>query len=499
MTALLSFTLALLFGCKGLTAQWTGPKAPIKKEALKEIHYGPLTPAHRTDSAMEAFRDYGLGQFIHWGLYAIPGGEWEGVSAAKGAPASEWIRAWSGPTRPKDWKNIYDSLYKQFDPKDFDAKAWASKAKAMGVKYLIFTTKHHDGFALWPSRYSTYTVAQTPYKKDIVKQVVDAYTAQGIDVFLYFSVLEWNNPDYMVNVPSTADQKKRFNRFLDYTRNQLLELLARYPKIKGFWFDGTWDPSWKSAYAFTYQLEKELRERHPGLIIGSRFRNDEYGARHFDSNGNLLGDYEQGWERKLPGDYSWLNGHDWDAVMTIPPNGWGYLKDWKGIYAKTADDLLEMLMRCRSMNGNFVINFGPDAHAKMRPEEELIAQQIGQWLKQNGEAVYKPRHIDLPATKYGYYSGLDSVVYLSVFNRPVNHILRLSFDKKANLIPHSAHILGSTDSLRVQWAPLGLDLDKHTYYDIYLPQDFNPSKAFVVKIILGPKTNTATQLMDAQM
>lgn len=168
-----------------VSAQWNGPKK--KPTEQKEIKYGSLTPKHRTDASMEAFRNYGLGQFIHWGIYAIPGNEWEGVSAKKGAAASEWIRAWSGETAPKDWINIYDNLYKQFNPTSFNAKSWAKQAKDMGAKYMIFTTKHHDGFALWPTKYSDYNITKTPYKKDIVKEVVDAYKEAGIDVYLYFS------------------------------------------------------------------------------------------------------------------------------------------------------------------------------------------------------------------------------------------------------------------------------------------------------------------------
>lgn len=148
---------------------------------------------------------------------------------------------WSGPTAPKDWKNTYDNLYKQFNPKDFDAKRWAKQAKDMGARYVIFTTKHHDGFALWPTKYSAYNITKTPYKKDIVKQIVDAYDAEGIDVFLYFSILEWNNPDYLYKEPQTAEEKAKYSKFLKYTENQLLELLKNYPQIKGFWFDGTWD------------------------------------------------------------------------------------------------------------------------------------------------------------------------------------------------------------------------------------------------------------------
>ncbi|MCF3111586.1 alpha-L-fucosidase [Niabella sp. CC-SYL272] len=478
-------------------AQWTGPKR--KPDSLRTIQYGPITPAHRSDAAMQAFRNYGLGQFIHWGLYAIPGNEWNGVSARGGAAASEWIRSWGGPTAPKDWKNIYDNLYRQFNPKRFDAKRWAKQAKEMGARYVIFTTKHHDGFALWPTKYSDYSIAKTPYKKDIVKQVVDAYTAEGIDVYLYFSVLEWNNPDYIGGVPKTADEKKRFDRFLTYTRNQLLELITNYPQIKGLWFDGTWDNSWKSAYDFTYKLEKELREKHPGLIIGSRFRNDEFGARHFDSNGRLLGDYEQGWERKMPGSFEWLDGNDWDCVMTIPPNGWGYMKDWSGIYTKTTDDLLDMLMRCRSMNGNFVINFGPDGNGNMRPEEDRIAAETGAWIKHNAPAVYEGRHSDFPAGQYGYFTQKDSTLYLTVFNRPVNNRVRITVPKNFKQVPVSAILVETGGKLEVEPADMGLDLDKNTYYDIRLPSSFQTERAFVIQIHLGAPAKKTGKLMDAKM
>jgi len=478
-------------------AQWNGPKK--KPTELKEIKYGPITPAHRTDEAMEAFRDYGLGQFIHWGVYAIPGNEWEGVSARGGAAASEWIRTWSGPTAPKDWKNTYDNLYKQFDPTGFDAKKWAKQAREMGAKYLIFTTKHHDGFALWPTRYSDYNIANSPYKKDIVRQVVDAYTAEGIDVFLYFSVLEWNNPDFMHKVPETDAEKERFGRFLQYTRNQLLELLESYPQMKGFWFDGTWDASWKSAYEFTYNLEKELREKHPGLIIGSRFRNDEHGARHFDSNGRLLGDYEQGWERKLPQQFDWLDGNDWDAVMTIPPNGWGYMRDWSGLYTKTADDLLDMLMHSVSMNGNFVLNFGPDGLGNMHPGEDKLAREIGDWMKTNGEAVYGVRRAGLPESKLGYFTKKDSALYLAVFNRPVNGIARIAVPKNAGEVPVSATILGNGTPLTVKHTDIGIDLGQNTYYDIALPKGFESDRAFVIKMMLGEPKSRSEKLMDAKM
>ncbi|SFT17166.1 alpha-L-fucosidase [Sphingobacterium wenxiniae] len=493
---------ALVAGTVGLCAlqaqaQWTGPKPKITEQ--KEIKYGPLVAANRTDENMEAFRNYGLGQFIHWGVYAIPGNEWEGVSARGGAAASEWIRSWRGPNAPNDWTSIYDNLYKQFNPKSFDAKRWAKQAKDMGAKYMIFTTKHHDGFALWPTKYTDYNITKSPYKKDIVKEVVDAYTAEGIDVYLYFSVLEWNNPDYFYKAPQTTEEKEKYNQFLQYTRNQLLELLDNYPQIKGFWFDGTWDQAWIQAYEFTYNLEKELRAKHPGLIIGSRFRNDEYGKRHFDSNGRLLGDYEQGWERKMPQDFEWLDGNDWDAVMTIPPNGWGYMKDWSGLYTKTTDDLLDMLMHSVSMNGNFVLNFGPDGQGNMHPGEDVLAKEIGEWMQVNGEAVYGVRHAGLPTSKLGYYTKKDQTLYLTVFNKPVNNIVRIAVPKKAEEVPVTAQLLVNKKALEVKHSDIGLDLDKNTYYDIQLPADFKSERAFVIKMQLGAPKAQSEKLMDAKM
>ncbi|WP_407478185.1 alpha-L-fucosidase, partial [Elizabethkingia anophelis] len=184
----------------------------------------------------------------------------------------------------------------------------------------------------------------------------------------------------MTKIPQTKEEKERFDRFLKYTENQLFELLKLYPKAKGFWFDGTWDASWKNAYVFTYNLEKKIRKKYPDIIIGSRFRNDENMERHFDSNGDLLGDYEQVYERKFPKSYESLEGNDWDCVMTIPPGAWGYMKDWSDLYTKTTADLIEMLMRSRSMGGNFVINFGPDDNGNFRPEEDKVAKEIGNWV-----------------------------------------------------------------------------------------------------------------------
>lgn len=391
--------------------------AQVAKRSSVTLQHGAHRLGRRTDPAMARWRAYGLGQFLHWGVYAIPGGHWKGKYYAG---AAEWIRSW--PEMPKD---EYDNLYKQFNPTGFDARAWARQAKQMGARYVIITTKHHDGFCLWPSKYTSYTVAHSPYQKDIIGALTDAYKAEGIDVYLYFSIIDWNHSGYRASLNTPAD-RQAYEGFKTFTRNQLLELLERYPACKGLWFDGTWDKAWVEQAAFADSLETELRSKIPGLVIGSRFRADENGKRHFDSNGDLIGDYEQGWERKIPDNIQQLNGNDWDCVMTIPENQWGYHSDWKG-HVKTGTELLEMMVKCNAMDGNFVLNFGPDGNGKIREEETRLAREIGDWMKTNSEAVYNCGYAGLEKQDWGYFTRNRQTgkIYLTIFNRPVNGKVRV--------------------------------------------------------------------------
>jgi alpha-L-fucosidase len=400
----------LLEGIHPLMAQFPGA---VEKRSSITLEHGSHHLGRRTDAQMETWRNYGLGQFIHWGLYAIPGGHWKGKYYAG---AAEWIRSWDG--MPKE---DYDNLYKQFNPKNFHAKAWAAQAKNMGARYVIITTKHHDGFCIWPSKYTDYTIANTPYKKDALKEIVDAYDAEGIDVYLYFSIIDWNQKGYRSAPPQTMEEKKVYGEFKTFTANQLKELLTMYPSTKGLWFDGTWDKAWVEQATFADSLETALRVLHPGLIIGSRFRADENGRRHFDSNGDLMGDYEQGWERKLPNTIEEVHGNDWDCVMTVPENQWGYHSDWRG-HVKTSTELIEMMVKSVSLDGNFVLNFGPDGQGSIRPEETKLAKEIGEWMKANHEAIYDCGYAGSEKQDWGYItkSRKTGKYYLVIFNVSVS-------------------------------------------------------------------------------
>uniref|UniRef100_UPI003217A17F alpha-L-fucosidase n=1 Tax=uncultured Draconibacterium sp. TaxID=1573823 RepID=UPI003217A17F len=462
------------------------------------LKHGAHRIGKRSDAAMQRWREYGLGQFIHWGVYAIPGGQWNGETTKY---AAEWFRT-SGLISHEE----YDNLYKQFDPVNFDAKQWAKQAKQMGARYMIFTTKHHDGFCMWPSKYTDYSIANTPYKKDIVKELVDAYTAEGIDVYLYFSIIDWSHPGYVsggnINSPKikkafqseesynpfkTEEQEEAYEDFKSFTRNQLLELLDNYPAIKGLWFDGSWDVAWVKNAAWVDTLGAELRDKHPGLIIGSRFRSDELGNRHEDANGDLIDDYDQRYERNLPNTLEDTKGFDWDCVMTIPENQWGYHRDWSLTYIKTPYELIEMTVKASSLNGNFVINFGPDGQGNIRSEETEVAKKVGDWMQENKEAVYATHHSILEKQDWGYSTQKDDDIYLTVFNKPMNDLLKVKVPRaktrKMVYVIEKAEFLKNVNPAVIRNG--GRDKYGNYYYNIEIPKSIGKAKdPFVIKIRL---------------
>jgi alpha-L-fucosidase len=474
--------------------------AQTPENAPVPLKYGAHRTGKRTDVYMQRWRDYGLGQFIHWGIYAIPGGQWNGKTSRY---AAEWFRS-SGLISVQE----YDSLYLQFNPVDFDAKQWAKQAKLMGAKYMIFTTKHHDGFCMWHSRYTNYTVANTPYKKDILKELVEAYSTEGIDVYFYFSIIDWNHPGYRAGEKITGNDRKDWDNyqplpdekdkalyetFKTFTRNQLIELLTNYPQVKGLWFDGTWDGAWMKEAAWTDALGEELRTLRPGLIIGSRFRADEKGNRHEDANKNLIDDYDQRFERNLPANLNETKGFDWECVMTVPENQWGYHHDWSLSYVKTPYDLIEMMANVNSMNGNFVINFGPDGKGNIRTEEAAIAKKIGEWMTLNGAAIYETHHSILEKQDWGYSTQKGDSIYLTVLNVRTNNQIRLkipqSSDKNQVFVFDKAQFLATGEMAEIKDGGKNgtyyRDKFGSAYYDILIPEKIrNTHLPFVILIQL---------------
>ena len=440
-----------------------------------QLKYGADRLGKRSDAAMRKFRDNRLGAFIHWGLYAIPGGEWNG-KVYNGA--AEWLKAWA-KVPSEEWMKLMD----QWNPQNFDARAWAKMAKQMGVKYVKITTKHHEGFCLWPSKYTKYTVAQTPYKKDILGELVKAYNDEGIDVHFYFSVMDWSHPDYRYDIQSKEDEEA-FNRFLEFTDNQLKELATRYPTVKDFWFDGTWDVSIKKNGWWTAHVEKMLKELVPGVTINSRLRADDYGKRHFDSNGHLMGDYESGYERRLPDPVKDLKvtRWDWEACMTVPENQWGYHKDWSLSYVKTPLEVLERIVHAVSMGG-----FGPQPDGDFRPEEKQLAESIGRWMEKYGECIYGCDYSGWEKQAWGYYTRKGKGVYMVVFNPPYSKHLVVKTPVGTEIVK-AVTVNGGKDVKITETA--------RNEYNVDMP-DKDPGEPFVIKLETKEKTSETDKYRDA--
>lgn len=451
------------------------------QEAKQELplKYGATYQGKRQDEAMKKFRDNRLGAFIHWGLYAIPGGEWNG-KVYNGA--AEWLKAWA-KVPADEWLE----LMKQWNPTKFNAKAWAKMAKEAGMRYVKITTKHHEGFCLWPSKYSKYTVANTPYKKDILGELVKAYNDEGIDVHFYFSVMDWSNPDYRYDIKSEEDSIA-FSRFLTFTDNQLKELATRYPTVKDFWFDGTWDASVKKNGWWTAHAEQMLKELVPGVAINSRLRADDYGKRHFDSNGHLMGDYESAYERRLPDPVKDLQvtKWDWEACMTIPENQWGYHKDWSLSYVKTPVEVIDRIVHAVSMGGNMVVNFGPQADGDFRPEEKELAKALSHWTKKYGECIYGCDYAGWTKQDWGYYTRKGQDVYMVVFNRPYSNFLIVQTPKGTKVA--KAALLDGEQLQVIETA--------RNEYNVAMPSK-DTGEPFVIKLQIDEAAGAADKYRDA--
>jgi alpha-L-fucosidase len=472
MKGILKIWLPLILSAVALTA--VAQESVLPAELEIPLQYGADRLGKRQDKAMQHFRDNRLGAFIHWGLYAIPGGEWNGT-VYRGA--AEWLPNWA-KVPSDEWMKLMD----RWNPVNFDARRWAKMAKEMGVRYVKITTKHHEGFCLWPSKYSPYTVEHTPYKKDLLGELVKAYNAEGIDVHFYFSVMDWSHPDWRYDI-KTPEDSVAFARFLEFTDNQLKELATRYPSVKDFWFDGTWDNSVKQNGWWTAHVERMLKEMLPGVTINSRLRADDYGKRHFDSNGHLMGDYESGYERRLPDPVKDLKvtRWDWEACMTVPENQWGYHKDWSLSYVKTPVEVLERIVHAVSMGGNMVVYFGPQPDGDFRSEEKALAATVGRWMKKYGESIYGCDYAGWEKQPWGYYTRKGDHIYMVVFNAPYSHQLTVKTPNKVKVL--KAQLLQGGKEVTVTET-------ERNAYNIGMPTT-DPGEPFVIKLTIESGADSA--------
>jgi len=220
--------------------------------------------------------------FIHWGLYAIPAGEWNGKTNY-----AEWIR-----NQAQIPLEEYEDFVAQFNPVKLNARDWVHMAKKAGMKYIVITSKHHDGFCLFDSRYTDFDVISTPFNHDIVKELAEACQKDGIKLCFYYSIMDWHHPDYLprrIWETTRSTEGVDFERYVVHMKNQVEELLTSYGRIGVFWFDGEWESSWSDERGI--DLYQYVRGLQPDIIVNNRVSSSRAGMEGFTSEGGFAGDF----------------------------------------------------------------------------------------------------------------------------------------------------------------------------------------------------------------
>jgi alpha-L-fucosidase len=357
-----------------------------------------LETKQQRDKRMKWWREARFGMFIHWGLYAIPAGEWKGKQVSG---IGEWIMH-TGQI-PLD---EYELLAKQFNPVKFNAKEWVSLAKNAGMKYIVITSKHHDGFCLFDSKLTDYDImGATPFKRDIMKELSDECRKQGLKMCWYHSIMDWHHPDYLPR----RDWEKRsaegadYDCYIEYMKGQLRELLTNYGDIGVLWFDGGWEHKAEEHHA--EEVVAMIKSLQSEIIINNRIK--------------LPLDFDTP-EQEIPA--TGIAGRDWETCMTMNDT-WGYKKNdhnWK-----STEDLLHKLVDITSKGGNFLLNVGPTAEGLIpQPSVERLAA-MGKWLKVNGESIYGTTASPIGKPVWGRCTAKAGKLYLHVFEWPAGGILEM--------------------------------------------------------------------------
>jgi alpha-L-fucosidase len=330
--------------------------------------------ASERDARMSWWRDATFGMFIHWGAYAVPAGIYNGKEV-KGI--GEWIMHNGKIPIPE-----YEAYVKQFNPTSFDAKEWVRIAKDAGMKYIVITSKHHDGFCLWDSKVTQYDIMDAaPFKRDILKELADACKEAGVRLCFYHSIMDWHQPD--------AESKKGYAhqntanpdwaRYREtYLKPQLAELIAKYdPGV--LWFDGEWVPEWTEDQG--KDLYNYLRSLKPDLIINNRVGKGRSGMQGMNKYKDAAGDFGTPEQEILEG----TSDADWESCMTMNDT-WGFKRDdhnWK-----SAKVLIDNLVDIAAKGGNYLLNVGPTAGGLIPAPSVERLKAMGDWLRINGEAIY---------------------------------------------------------------------------------------------------------------
>ncbi len=374
-------------------------------------------PGAHGDPRLDWWREARFGMFIHWGLYALPAGRWQGEHVEG---IGEWIMK-----RARISVDDYAPLARQFNPVGFDAAAWVALAKAAGQRYITITAKHHDGFCMFKTAFTPYNIVDaTPWGRDPLRELADECARQDVRLCFYYSqTQDWYHPDGDGNDWDFDPARKDFAAYIEnYVKPQVRELLTNYGPVGLIWFD--------TPYQITVEQSQDLldlvHELQPACLVNGRL-------------GNHLGDYASARDNVIPGA---VLEADWETPATINDT-WGFKADddnWK-----SPATLVRQLIDIVSKGGNELLNVGPTAEGTIpQPSIERLLI-IGEWLGRNGEAIYGTTAGPIQDQAWCRTTAKPGRVFLHVFDWPADGVLRLD-----GIAARAAHMLHDGTPLAVE-------------------------------------------------
>ncbi len=424
-------------------------------------------PKVADDGRMGWWREARFGLFIHWGVYAVPAGRYDGKEVRG---ISEWIM-----TRANIPRDEYEKYAKDFNPTEFDADEWVQLAKDAGMKYLVITSKHHDGFTMFDSPATEWDIIDaTPFDRDPLMELSEACAKRGIRFCTYYSIMDWHHRSQLPNKLNKAGRPvwnptkikpEEKQAYIAYMKAQLEPLVRDY-KTHVLWFDGEWTPWWTEADGKA--MYEWLRSLNDDLLINNRVGRGRKGMEGLTKEGDHVGDFGTP-EQQIP--KTGLPGVDWESCMTMNKS-WGYKVDdhqWK-----STTQLIRNLIDTASKGGNYLLNVGPDAKGRIPQASVDRLRAMGEWLKVNGEAIYGTQAGPIQP-EWGRSTRKGKTVYLHVFDWPGDGELVVA---GLGGVTKSARLLAKPGQ------PLPVVSDEAGMVTITLPKEAHDPHATVVAVEL---------------
>lgn len=341
------------------------------------------------EKVLQEFTGLKFGMFVHWGPVSLKGTE---IGWSRGREVNE---------------NEYDNLYKEFNPVNFNAEEWVKILKNAGMKYFVITTRHHDGFSIWPTGYSDYNITATPYKKDVLMEMKQACEKNGILFGTYYSICDWKHPFYPMGSPGGKTRKETGDmaNFVPLIKLQTKELVEKY-NTRILWFDGEWEEPW--THEMGMDLYEYLKTLNPDLLINNRVDKGRKGMEGITISNEFAGDFATPEQRV--GTYDINN--PWESCITICSQ-WSWKPDDK---LKSLEECLFTLLKTVGGGGNLLLNVGPMPDGRIEPRQADRLEEIGNWLKKYGESVYETQGGPYQPTEWLASTRRQNTIYLHLLN-----------------------------------------------------------------------------------